>query len=159
MEAFMTARSVLLPVIATSLLLATACNDATSDQTLFRAALSGANEVPPRPTPATGSASLALDGDTVFFSIEVQQIDQVVAAHIHSGAVGVNGPVRVDLFLGPATGPVNGLLVEGTFTAADVRGVTFEEILEQMRTGAAYVNVHTTEFPGGAVRGQVQLTQ
>ena len=155
----MTARSALLPLLAASLLVATACNDATKDQTLFGATLSGANEVPARPSAATGAASFALDGDTVFFSVDVRQINEVIMAHIHSGAAGVNGPVRVDLFLGPATGTVNGLLAEGTFTAANVRGVTFEELLEQMRSGAAYVNVHTTQFPSGEVRGQVQLNQ
>ena len=95
----------------------------------------------------------------VYFAVELHQIESVVAAHVHSGAAGANGPVRVDFFLGPATGAVNGRLVEGSFTAADVRGVTFETLLEQMRTGAAYVNVHTTRYPGGEVRGQTQLVQ
>lgn len=136
-----------------------ACNDATEGQTLFRATLAGGNEVPARATAATGSAGFTLDGDTVFFAIEVRQIEAVTASHIHSGAAGVNGPVRVDLFLGPVTDTVDGQLVEGRFTAGDVRGVTFDVLLEQMRAGAAYVNVHTTRYPGGEVRGQTELIQ
>ena len=155
---FVASGAVALAALGT-VLLATACNDATKDQTLFRATLAGSNEVPARDTGATGSAGITLDGDTVYFAVELHQIESVVAAHIHSGAAGANGPVRVDFFLGPATGAVNGQLVEGSFTAADVRGVTFETLLEQMRTGAAYVNVHTTRYPGGEVRGQTQLVQ
>ncbi len=145
--------------LVASSLLAVACNDATDGQTLFRATLSGANEVPVRDTAGSGSAGFTLDGDTVFFAIEVSQMDQITMAHIHSQVAGANGPVRVDLFLGPVTGAVNGRLVEGSFTAANVRGVTFDEILQQMRTGAAYVNVHTTRYPGGEIRGQTELIQ
>jgi hypothetical protein len=145
--------------VLASAFLATACNDATEGQTLFRATLAGSNEVPARDTAATGSAGITLDGDTVFFAVEVSQIEAVTAAHIHSGAAGVNGPVRVDFFLGPVTGAVNGRLVEGSFTAANVRGVTFETLLEQMRAGTAYVNVHSTRYPGGEVRGQTQVIQ
>src|SRR5262245_36889635 len=101
MEVPMTARSVVLSALAAAALAAGACNDASSGRTRFRAALSGAEEVPARAVPATGQASITLDGDIVFFTIGVQQINQVVAAHIHSGAPGVNGPVRVDLFTGP----------------------------------------------------------
>ena len=146
-------------VVAAAAPFLTACNDATEGQTLFRATLAGSNEVPARSTAATGSAGFTLDGDTVFFAIEVRQIEGVTASHIHSGAAGVNGPVRVDLFLGPVTDTVDGQLVEGRFSAADVRGVTFDVLLEQMRTGAAYVNVHTTRFPGGEARGQTELIQ
>lgn len=151
--------STLTLAVLASAFFATACNDATKGQTLFRATLAGSNEVPARATAATGSAGLTLDGDTVFFAIEVRQIDKVTASHIHSGAAGANGPVRVDFFLGPTTDTVDGRLVEGSFTAANVRGVTFDVLLEQMRAGTAYVNVHTTRYPGGEVRGQTQLIQ
>jgi hypothetical protein len=155
MEAFMTRRSSILAALVACAVLSGACDD-SSDQTRFGASLSGANEVPQRPTSASGSASFVLDEDTVFFTVGVQGINQVTMAHIHSGAAGTNGPVRVDLFLGPTTGAVNGTLAESTFTAANVRGVTFEALLEEMRTGNAYVNVHTTQFPSGEVRGQLQ---
>jgi hypothetical protein len=151
-------RSSLVPAaLFASALALTACNDATEGQTLFRATLSGANETPARATAATGSAGFTIDGDRVLYAIEAHQITNVLLAHIHSGAAGVNGPVRVDLFLGPVKEAVNGRLVEGSFTAADVRGVTYETLIEQMRTGAAYVNVHTTQYPSGEIRGQTEL--
>ena len=142
------------PIAALSL---AACNDAAKGQTLFHATLSAANEVPARGTGANGAAGFTLDGDRVLYSIEANQIENVTMSHIHSGAEGVNGPVRVFLFRGPTTGTVNGRLVEGSFTAADVTGISFEALLAEMQAGTAYVNVHTTQFPGGEMRGQTQL--
>jgi hypothetical protein len=133
------------------------CNDASNGQTLFHATLSAANEVPARDTGANGAAGFTVDGDRVLYSIEANQIGSITMSHIHSGAEGVNGPVRVFLFRGPTTGTVNGRLVEGSFTAADVTGISFEELLAEMQAGTAYVNVHTTQFPAGEMRGQTQL--
>src|SRR5687768_18339795 len=61
----------------------------------FVAPLSGGQEVPARDTPATGVAKFKLreDGTGLLFKLNVEDIDNVVAAHIHCGAVGVNGPV------------------------------------------------------------------
>jgi hypothetical protein len=144
------------------------CNKGTDDAEVFTASLSGSNEVPVRPSAGSGSAGITFDGTTVRFAIEIDDISNVTQAHIHSGAAGVNGPVRVFLFPPPparaatanpfSTGD-RSILTEGTFTASDVGGVTFEELLSQMRSGNAYVNVHTTQFPGGEIRGQVRLIE
>src|SRR5687767_10560704 len=88
----------------------------------FVAPLSGAQEVPARVTPATGVAKFKLreDGTALLFKVNVTDIENAVAAHIHCGAVGVNGLVGVTLFLAPpAGGAVDGTLAEGTITAAD----------------------------------------
>jgi CHRD domain len=149
----------ILVIASLSALALPGCSQGTDGKTLFHATLSAANEVPARGTAANGAAGFSLEGDTVFYSIEANQIENVTASHIHSGAAGVNGPVRVFLYPGPTTGPVNGRLVEGSFTAANVTGVTFEELIAEMKAGTAYVNVHTTQFPGGEMRGQTQLVQ
>jgi hypothetical protein len=47
------------------------------------------------------------------------------------------------------------ILAEGTFTAADVSGISYADLLAAIRAGNAYVNVHTTLFPGGEIRGQL----
>jgi hypothetical protein len=72
----------------------------------FVATLSGDQEVPARDTQAVGVATFKLreDGAALLFKLNVANIDNVVAAHIHCGAVGVNGPVGVTLFGGPAGG-------------------------------------------------------
>jgi len=69
----------------------------------FNAGLTGAAEVPAVTTGATGTSIFAVFDDTVLsFRVDVADIDSTTAAHIHSGAVGVPGPVIVTLFAGPS---------------------------------------------------------
>jgi hypothetical protein len=140
----------------------------------FVAPLSGDEEVPARDTQATGVAKFKLreDGAALLFKVNVANIENAFAAHIHCGAVGVNGPVGVTLFLGaPAGGAVNGTLAEGTITAPDPGNgcgwVDLTAVLAAMGSGNTYVNVHTNDgvpppntgpgdFPGGEIRGQIR---
>lgn len=140
----------------------------------FVAPLSGNQEVPVRDTSATGVAKFKLrDGGTaLLFKVNVEDINNVVAAHIHCGAVGVNGPVGVTLFMGPpAGGAFEGTLAEGTITAPDPGNgcgwTDLAAVLTALQSGDAYVNVHTNDgvaptntgpgdFPGGEIRGQIR---
>jgi hypothetical protein len=133
----------------------TGCDNENEEE--FRAALSGANEVPPTGSAATGTATFEREDTRVQFKVEVNNLTAVTMAHIHSGAAGTNGPIRVNLFLGPTTGAVNGTLAEASFTATEVLGITYDALLAEMRAGNAYVNVHSVAFPTGEIRGQVQL--
>ena len=91
--------------------LAGGCNDPTKGQTIFQAQLMGANEVPPRTSSGSGAAGFTLDGNVVHFSVEVEGLGNIVACHIHVGAVWVSGPVRVPLCKAPLpNGVVNGVL-------------------------------------------------
>jgi CHRD domain-containing protein len=127
--------------------------------------LSGANEVPVRGTGASGVMGFNVIGTRVDYSIEVHNMSTgIVGAHLHSGPAGVNGPIRIALFPGPGanftTNPltgVDGQLYEGSFEASDVTGISFQDLLAGMRAGTVYGNVHTSQFPGGEIRGQVQL--
>jgi hypothetical protein len=139
----------------------------------FVATLSGAREVPARDTQARGVATFKLraDGAALAFKLNVANIDNPFMAHIHCGAVGVNGPIGVTLFMGaPAAGRVNGTLAEGTITAPDPGNACgwtdLAAVLAAMGSGNTYVNVHTNDgvdppntgpgdFPGGEIRGQV----
>jgi hypothetical protein len=132
-----------------------ACN--SNDDEFFDAVLSPDNEVPPRASAASGVSRLTFDGTTVTYIIQVSNLNNITAAHIHSGAAGANGPVRVGFFAGPATSIAQGTLVEGSFTASDVTGIDFNTLLGEMRAGTAYVNVHSTTYPGGEIRGQTRL--
>jgi hypothetical protein len=136
-----------------------ACSKATDNVQVFQADLSGANEVPARPTAATGTSQITIDGDTVFFAVEVRNINAVTFSHIHIGPVTANGPVRVDFFLGPTTGPLNGILAQGSFTAANVKVISYDQLLADIRAGNAYVNVHSPTFPAGEIRGQLRQVQ
>jgi hypothetical protein len=115
--------------------------------------------VPPHDSAGSGAAGFTLDGNLVHFSVEVEGLTDVIACHIHIAAAGVAGPVRLPLC--PKTiapGVMNGVLVQGTFSASDVvGGVSFDDLLNAMRSGNAYVNVHTKQYPAGEIRGQVSL--
>lgn len=130
----------------------TACGD---DQEMFLADLRGSNEVPPVTTNASGSAVFTIQDDgTVTWTVQVSDIVDATASHIHDGAAGVNGPVVVDLFGGTFSG--SGTLASGTITGGtDVSGMSFEELKDRMRAGTVYVNVHTQANPGGEIRGQI----
>lgn len=149
-----------LAVLLAAGLAAGACEDATEGQEIYVTSLSGANEVPVRNTAGNGFSQIVIDGDRVHYAVEVDDIENVIGAHIHTGATGVNGPVRVTFFpndLHPARLSVSDktILAEGTFTASNVSGISFADLLAAIRAGTTYVNVHTTVFPGGEIRGQL----
>jgi hypothetical protein len=101
------------------------CNDGTEGQEGFQATLSGSEEVPPRPSGASGSAGVTVDGNTV----------------------NITDP----------TGAVNGILIQASAPASDLQGgISLADLVSNIRSGNAYVNVHTTTFPGGEIRGQLQ---
>lgn len=122
------------------------------------ATLSGANEVPPRQTTGSGSFSATVGSTALTFKLEVSNLTNVTAAHIHSGPAGTNGNVVVDLFTGPTVASTGRdfTLARGTIAQAQIKAttLTFAQLLDGLRTGQFYVNVHTTTFPGGEVRGQ-----
>ena len=135
-----------------------ACSS-NDDTEFFDAVLSPDNEVPARASGASGVARLTFDGTTVTFIVLASNFNNYTQGHIHSAAAGVNGPVRVTLlpFQTPALSITQGTLVEGSFTAANVTGIEFNALIEEMRAGTAYVNFHTTLYPGGEIRGQTRL--
>jgi hypothetical protein len=165
-------RRAIVPILTLGLaLLALAPSASATDS--FVATLSGGDEVPARDTQAVGVAKFKLrdDGAALLFKINVANLDNAVAAHIHCGAVGVNGPVGVSLFGGPPAGGVaNGTLAEGTITAPDPGNACgwtdLAAVIAALQSGNTYVNVHTNDgvappntgpgdFPGGEIRGQV----
>lgn len=118
----------------------------------FSTALTGAAEVPgPGDADASGSASIVLNQGLakVCFNVSWENVDgTVVASHIHVGPVGVAGPVVVTLFTGAFGGTD---AVSGCATGVD--GGLIKAIRQD--PPAYYVNVHSTVFPAGAVRGQL----
>ncbi|MEX2234608.1 MAG: CHRD domain-containing protein [Cyclobacteriaceae bacterium] len=131
----------------------------------FTAHLSGGNEVPANAMPGQGQVifHLSEDGTEMSYKLIVANIENVRAAHIHCAAAGVNGPVVVPLFGTPTTGVSNGVLAEGTITDANVNALacigsvkSLEAVVDLIRSGNAYVNVHTTQLPGGEIRGQIK---
>ena len=94
-----------------------------------------------------GSSNVTIDGTSVCFGISVTNISAPVAAHIHRGRRNENGPIVVTL-VHPATGDP-GASSGCTQATADLAAAI------QRHPRRYYVNVHTSDFPGGAIRGQL----
>lgn len=140
----------------------------------FLAHLTGDEEVPARETNAVGQTKFQVskDGTSLSYRLIASNIDNVVAAHIHVGPAGANGPVVAFLYgaVPPGGGRHDGVLATGTITAADLvgplAGQPLAALLDQIHAGNTYVNVHTNDgvpptnegpgdFPGGEIRGQI----
>lgn len=112
--------------------------------TMPAASLTGAEQVPPAATSATGSSTIMVGADKmVTGSVQVMGMT-ATAAHIHEGAKGMNGPVIVPF---TKTG-------DNTFAPAPDAKMTDAQYASYM-AGNTYVNVHSAMFPGGEIRVQL----
>lgn len=148
--------------IAASGFAVVASNTASAQQQHFTAKLSGGNEVPPITSKASGIATFDLNaaGTQMKYTLNVTNIDHVIAAHIHMGKSTENGPIAVNLFIpAKATGKVNGTLAQSSINSTSLigplSGKQMPDLLKMINTGNAYVNVHTSQNPPGEVRGQM----
>jgi glucose/arabinose dehydrogenase len=131
----------------------------------FRATLEGRQEVPAVPTAAGARAEFRLNGNgTLDFRLEATaDIENAQQAHIHLGARGQNGPIVAFLLPFDAAGvdfEPGAEIARGTLDDAAVIerpgfDGTVASLVERLRQGRAYANLHTTAFPGGEVRGQI----
>src|SRR5215212_6316709 len=121
----------------------------------FIAQMSGVEELPPlNDTSAIGIAQFKAGQDNIMYTVNVIDIENVTAAHIHSGQVGENGPVVVTLFKedSPTTAAattttttaMNGILSEGNITSINLEGPMTGKLLSNltsaMRNEQTYVN-------------------
>lgn len=151
----------------------------------FGTPLSGREEVMPPGVTNTSSArgnaifQLSADGSELSYKLIVANIENAFMAHIHMAPAGTNGGIVVWLY--PSTTPnmpapvgggrLDGVIAEGTITAADLTGALagqpLSALVTALSTGNAYVNVHTNDgvaptntgpgdYPGGEIRGQVE---
>jgi hypothetical protein len=131
----------------------------------FVAPLSGDQEVPAADTRARGNTTFQLREDGLHYRLIVANLQNVTMAHIHVAPAGVNGPVAVWLY--PSAPPpqliegrFSGVLATGVITEDDLVGplqdAMLDDLLDLMRAGGTYVNVHTNQFPGGEIRGQIR---
>lgn len=127
----------------------------------FTAHLSGDEENPPVETQGQGEATFSFRGGSsaLDFKLIVANLEDVVAAHVHCGAVDVNGPVGITLFSGGPTS-ANGVLADSMASAPDAGNgcgwTSLADAKAAMRNGLAYVNVHTLANPAGEIRGQIR---
>ena len=166
---------IVLPVLTHS-----AGGSAMSNGGNFGTQLTGAAERPePRDTRARGNSIFQLnaDGTELSYRLIAANIENVFMAHIHMGPAEGTGGVVVWLYPSttPGAGPmgqgrVDGVLATGTIRAEHLVGALagqpLSALVEQMKAGNTYVNVHTNDgvapantgpgdFPGGEIRGQI----
>ena len=126
-----------------------------SGGTILAASLNGANEVPVQGGPAVGDKDGAalefvkVKGDKVSVAVKWRGTGKPTLLHIHQGAKGVNGGIKVDFT--KLLDNAKGRTATGTVKVKDAA------LLGQLKSdpGSFYANLHTAEFPGGAVRGQL----
>ncbi|TWP50336.1 CHRD domain-containing protein [Lentzea tibetensis] len=122
--------------------------------TFFSAELDGKQEVPAAgqkvgDPDGRASALVEIKGDRITFALNWKNTSPLTLGHIHQGAAGQNGPVKVPLF---------STAMPDTVTAAAGQVVVDPALAEEIRKNPAgfYVNLHSTEFGGGAVRAQLK---
>ena len=146
-------------------------DDGNGPATQFAAVLTGEEEVPPVLTTASGTATFDVEDDEITYSVSVTGLENPVVAHIHIAAEGANGPVRLNLCgtgdPQPDCNVGDGVLTSGTNgVTVGTPAITFDQLVDAMRNGTAYVNVHTDDGalppntgPGdmasGEIRGQI----
>ena len=120
-------------------------------QIRFIANLNGSNEVPATSSSATGSliAILSKGQKSLTFSLQTQGLQNIIAAHFHHARQGVTGPVVKTININHQTGTASGV-----WTSTDAQPLT-PELVQALLNGDIYVNVHTLQFPGGEIRGQL----
>lgn len=131
----------------------------------FSATLTGDNETPGLLTGAAGNVRIAADTVNREFTVDLSVYNLAAnstAAHIHVGPKGIAGPVIVDFAI--PRGVVGDFVVTfrtgggATFHARPELGInTFDDLIQAMMNGNAYVNVHTSANPAGEIRGQLEV--
>ncbi len=130
----------------------------------FAATLAPASVVPAA-TGATSSGSVTftfMDSATVRYEVLVSGLTGPTLAHIHAGTATENGPIIATLFTGTApAGALTGVLRQGDITPATTlsNSFTFAQLVQRIRAGTAYVDVHTTARTAGELRGQIGAAQ
>jgi hypothetical protein len=120
----------------------------------FTANLKGSNEVPPVNTAATGTAQFQMspDGKDMNYDLSATNLNDFMMAHIHQGKAGENGQ--------PITAPLS--IGKGKITSSDLQGSLagkqISDLVNIMKNGQAYVNVHTDQNQNGEIRGQIMST-
>jgi hypothetical protein len=122
--------------------------DADQGGRMFTTEMTGAQEAPgPGDPDGFGVAVFTLNQGqgVVCFELTAENVEDVTAAHIHIAPAGEPGPIVV-----PLDAPIDG---SSSGCVSDVSSDLIKDIRQNPEN--YYVNVHSVEFPGGAIRGQL----
>ncbi|MBD1371833.1 CHRD domain-containing protein [Hazenella sp. IB182357] len=135
----------------------------------FCAHLTGGAQVPAVSTKATGFFEMRqVNKNKMVFFLRARNLRRFTQAHIHLGGPNTNGPVVVWLFpavkaVDPVSRPgvtEDRITFSGTVISSHLRnnlaGDSIQNLVNRIRSGKAYVNAHTVQYPGGEIRGQLR---
>jgi hypothetical protein len=147
-------------------------HDDQNQRKAAKATLGGFSEIPAISTAGRGQLRLTIDptNTTITYELSYSGLEggAVTGAHLHLGQPGVSGGVITDLCGGtkpacpasPTTAAITGTITTASILGPTAQGITpgadFAEVLRAIRAGMVYVNVHTTAFATGEIRGQVK---
>jgi CHRD domain len=126
--------------------------------TIFVATLTGSQETPPNSSPATGFGTFVLNDAMTELTFDVTfsgLSSGLTIAHFHDAPPGLPGPIvrAIDASEGAVPGILSGTL-HGVWTSADAQPLT-PALVSDLLAGNIYVNIHSTQFPNGEIRGQL----
>ena len=129
-------------------------------QQAFTAELSGDDELPPVNTESNGTITIQGNNQSLNYQLTLSDMTNVTADHIHSGNDNENGKVVLTLLKSDSPSGLEVETLGGNFTDDDVQGplsgVPLDQLIGFMGNGSTYVNVHSTDFPLGEIRGQIE---
>ncbi len=148
----------MLPCLGMAVLVA-ACGGGNGAGPIF-VTLSGGEEVPAVQTAGSGTAEIRIDDTAmeIAVTVDVEGIpaDQLLMAHFHAAPAGANGPVVAFLLASPPTETsFSAVVTPGDVLPNEDAGIAnFDDLVQAIRDGNIYVNVHTPTNPLGEIRGQ-----
>ena len=133
----------------------------------FSAALAGSSVVPATTSTSSGSITFEARDSTLSYSLSVANMGGITQAHLHTAASGANGativwllPVNGNSAQAPSV-TLDGVISIGDIAPAWVRSsprIAMDSVKALMRAGKVYVDVHSSTFTNGELRGQVART-
>ncbi len=115
----------------------------------------GAVLAPDNIAKGTARVTVPLNPTELLVEIDSTGLQNVVAAHIHVAGLGEAGPVRATLFSGAVLTDRWSNDYNVTVDESRLSGITMAELIQAIEDGNAYINIHTTTNPAGAIRGQL----
>jgi hypothetical protein len=166
-------KRILIPIMLVAAMCALALSSslagASNDDMTVSARLNGFQEIPSKLTDGHGTFRAKISGSSIQYELTFSDLTTPAeASHIHFAQRGVNGGIFAFLCGGggkPAC-PSSGGTVTGTITLADIlapspdQGLSagdFAGAVRAILSGNTYVNVHSTRFPAGEIRGQIGI--
>lgn len=136
--------------------------NAFAQQVFIASNMTGAKEVPPVNSTASGTTTLVNNQTSIDYDLSVSDLYNATSAHIHQGKAGANGPIVVTLYktadpspglFGGYSGNITSSMLEGP-----LKGQQLSALVDLLSDGQAYVNVHTIKNKNGEIRDQVTLS-